>query len=152
LIAGTMKSQRGNGGGGIGPEETLIAAPLTKGSATGDGVNQPGRRQEDDVNLVAYALRKDPGGVGQGHNTNYVAGPLGGGNDGIGRRSEEDLVTHAGVRRLTPTECERLQALPDGWTQLGDTPDSRRYSALGDAVTATVAEWIGRRLMEAECG
>ena len=51
-----------------------------------------------------------------------------------------------GVRRLTPTECERLQGLPDGWTQLGDTPDSRRYSALGDAVTATVAEWIGERL------
>jgi DNA (cytosine-5)-methyltransferase 1 len=51
-----------------------------------------------------------------------------------------------GVRRLTPTECERLQGLPDGWTQLGSTPDSRRYSALGDAVTATVGEWIGRRL------
>jgi DNA (cytosine-5)-methyltransferase 1 len=50
------------------------------------------------------------------------------------------------VRRLTPTECERLQGLPDGWTQLGSTPDSRRYSALGDAVTATVGEWIGRRL------
>jgi DNA (cytosine-5)-methyltransferase 1 len=54
-----------------------------------------------------------------------------------------------GVRRLTPTECERLQALPDGWTQLGDTPDGRRYSALGDAVTATVGEWIGRRLLAA---
>lgn len=53
------------------------------------------------------------------------------------------------VRRLTPTECERLQGLPDGWTQLGGTPDSRRYSALGDAVTATVAEWIGRRLVAA---
>ena len=26
-------------------------------------------------------------------------------------------------------------------------PDSRRYSALGDAVTASVAEWIGRRLI-----
>lgn len=23
-----------------------------------------------------------------------------------------------GVRRLTPTECERLQAFPDGWTVL----------------------------------
>jgi hypothetical protein len=28
-------------------------------------------------------------------------------------------------------------------------PTSRRYSALGDAVTSTVAEWIGRRLMKA---
>jgi DNA (cytosine-5)-methyltransferase 1 len=49
------------------------------------------------------------------------------------------------VRRLTPTECERLQALPDGWTDFG--PDSRRYAALGDAVTSSVAEWIGRRLI-----
>ena len=51
-----------------------------------------------------------------------------------------------GVRRLTPTECERLQNFPDGWTQLGDTADSKRYSALGDAVTVNVAEWIGGRL------
>ena len=53
-----------------------------------------------------------------------------------------------GVRRLTPTECERLQALPDGWTDHG--PDSRRYSALGDAVTASVARWIGERLLAAD--
>jgi DNA (cytosine-5)-methyltransferase 1 len=55
-----------------------------------------------------------------------------------------------GVRRLTPRECERLQGLPDDWTLLDDkTPDSRRYSALGDAVTANVADWIGARLAAA---
>lgn len=54
----------------------------------------------------------------------------------------------ASVRRLTPRECERLQGLPDDWTQLGGTPDSRRYAALGDAVTVPVAEWIGRRLLQ----
>jgi DNA (cytosine-5)-methyltransferase 1 len=52
-----------------------------------------------------------------------------------------------GVRRLTPRECERLQALPDDWTAHG--PDSRRYAALGDAVTSSVAEWIGRRIIAA---
>lgn len=57
---------------------------------------------------------------------------------------EEMRLSGAGVRRLTPTECERLQGLPDGWTLPG--PDSRRYAGLGDAVTANVAEWIGRRL------
>jgi len=56
--------------------------------------------------------------------------------------------TPQGVRRLTPVECERLQGFPDGWTDLGGTPDSKRYAALGDAVTVNVAEWIGRRLME----
>jgi site-specific DNA-cytosine methylase/intein/homing endonuclease len=54
-----------------------------------------------------------------------------------------------GVRRLTPTEAERLQGFPDGWTLLpdGNTPDSPRYRALGNAVAVPVAEWIGRRLM-----
>jgi DNA (cytosine-5)-methyltransferase 1 len=54
---------------------------------------------------------------------------------------------NASVRRLTPTECERLQGLPDGWTTPG--PDSRRYAGLGDAVTSPVGKWIGRRLVAA---
>ena len=68
----------------------------------------------------------------------------GGGKPGQGYGAAR---TPEGVRRLTPTECERLQGFPDGWTAHG--PDSRRYAALGDAVTVNVAEWIGRRLMEA---
>jgi len=57
-------------------------------------------------------------------------------------------VIMPGVRRLTPVECERLQGLPDGWTDPPGlkTSDSKRYCGLGDAVTANVAEWIGRRL------
>ena len=51
------------------------------------------------------------------------------------------------MRRLTPTECERLQGFPDGWSDLGGTPDGPRYSALGDAVTVNVAYWIVRRLL-----
>lgn len=50
------------------------------------------------------------------------------------------------VRRLTPTECERLQGFPDGWTD--GQPDSTRYRQLGNAVCVNVSEWIGRRLME----
>ena len=57
------------------------------------------------------------------------------------------------VRRLTPTECERLQGFPDGWTQIGTaekpTADSHRYKQLGNAVTVNVAEWIARRAMKA---
>ena len=41
------------------------------------------------------------------------------------------------VRRLTPTECERLQALPDGWTAHG--PDSRRYAALSSRISRSSA-------------
>ena len=52
-----------------------IAATLTAGQSS-PGSSAPGRRAEDDVNLVAYALRADPGGTGQGHNTNYVVETL----------------------------------------------------------------------------
>lgn len=51
-----------------------------------------------------------------------------------------------GVRRLTPTECERLQGFPDGWTD--GQSDTVRYRQLGNAVAVPVAEWIGRRIME----
>lgn len=64
--------------------------------------------------------------------------------------------TREGVRRLTPTECERLQGFPDGWTQLEEQidgtpnpkPDSHRYSQMGNAVSVPVAFWIGRRIMQ----
>ena len=52
-----------------------------------------------------------------------------------------------GVRRLTPTECERLQGFPDEWT--AGQSDSARYRQMGNAVTVNVLEWIGKRIMEA---
>lgn len=62
------------------------------------------------------------------------------------------------VRRLTPTECERLQGFPDGWTAWGvndqgkrvEMVDGPRYRMLGNAVTVNVAEYIGRAIMAAD--
>jgi len=51
-----------------------------------------------------------------------------------------------GVRRLTPTECERLQGFPDGHT--ADQGDTARYRQLGNAVAVPVAEWLGRKIVE----
>ncbi len=48
------------------------------------------------------------------------------------------------IRRLTPTECERLQSFPDGWTE--GISDTQRYKCLGNAVTTTVITEIGKRL------
>ncbi len=55
-----------------------------------------------------------------------------------------------GVRRLTPTECERLQGFPDGWTS--GQSDTHRYKQLGNAVSVPVAHWIGNKIMEAQNG
>lgn len=151
----TRQTPQGHGMAGVNDQAVannhVVAAPLTKGGATGEGVNQPGRRQEDDVNIIAYRTHfqggsqqdqlVEPDGVVPtlAHSSNTHSG-----------NHQPKAVLDTGVRRLTPTECERLQGFPDGWTQLGNTPDSRRYSALGDAVTVNVAEWIGGRLPK--CG
>lgn len=183
--------------------DTLIAAPLTSGSHPNS--NAPGRRQEDDTNLVIFqqnqrnevrdlkgiagAIPANPGMKQQNYVTHSLTGeghdasedgtgrgtpliPLdfrqtsrgdkltnkrstgSGGPPGSGVGNEGDpaftvsgrqqgIGTEVGVRRLTPTECERLQGFPDNWT-LG--VDSKRYKALGNAVAVPVIEWIGRRL------
>jgi DNA (cytosine-5)-methyltransferase 1 len=58
------------------------------------------------------------------------------------------------VRRLTPTECERLQGFPDGYTDIQpngkQTPDGPRYKALGNSMAVPVMKWIGERIGTAE--
>jgi DNA (cytosine-5)-methyltransferase 1 len=72
----------------------------------------------------------------------------GGGKPGEGYSAVREGMS---VRRMTPTECERLQGLDDGWTNPdGTAPDGRRYAGLGDAVTATVGHWLGARIRAAD--
>jgi len=51
-----------------------------------------------------------------------------------------------GIRRLTPLECERLQAFPDDWTKYGQDgavmSDTQRYKMIGNAVTVSVIQDI----------
>lgn len=44
------------------------------------------------------------------------------------------------IRRLTPTECERLQGFPDGWTE--GIAETQRYKCLGNAVSVPVVKEI----------
>ena len=44
------------------------------------------------------------------------------------------------IRRLTPVECERLQAYPDNWTQA--LSDTQRYKTLGNGVTVNVVREV----------
>lgn len=63
---------------------------------------------------------------------------------------EESGVTT--IRKLTPLECERLQGLPDGWTEFYDdgkrVADNERYERCGRTITIPVVEAIGRKLHE----
>ena len=44
------------------------------------------------------------------------------------------------IRKLTPIECERLQSLPDNYTE--GVSNSQRYKCLGNAFNAQVITWI----------
>lgn len=55
------------------------------------------------------------------------------------------LTNSTQIRRLTPTECERLQGFPDGWTDC--VSDTQRYKALGNAVTVNVIQDICAQLL-----
>jgi site-specific DNA-cytosine methylase len=64
-----------------------------------------------------------------------------------GSRRHNGVVQAMQVRRLTPTECERLQAFPDGYTKINEkTADGPRYKALGNSMAVCCMEWIGRRI------
>jgi site-specific DNA-cytosine methylase len=65
----------------------------------------------------------------------------------------ETFVLQSAVRRLTPTERERLQGFPDHYTRIpwrrkaaADCPDGPRYRVLGNSMAVPVMRWIGRRI------
>ncbi len=65
------------------------------------------------------------------------------------------LRTGTRIRRLTPIECERLQAFPDQWTAQGlyaqniePISDTQRYKCLGNAVTTSVITFLGIQIAE----
>jgi len=68
------------------------------------------------------------------------------------KTSNQGVLNDTQIRRLTPTECERLQGFPDGWTKKGcegeTISDSQRYKTLGNAVTTNVVKAIGERLLK----
>ena len=49
------------------------------------------------------------------------------------------------IRKLTPTECERLQGFPDGWTE--GFSDTQRYKMMGNAVTVNVIKSLGEKIL-----
>ena len=82
---------------------------------------------------------------GDGRATTGVANTLAA-RMGTGDNNTPVLVEPSTVRRLTPTECERLQGFPDGWTE--GQADSHRYKQMGNAVAVPVVEWVIQGIVE----
>jgi DNA (cytosine-5)-methyltransferase 1 len=104
-------------------------------------------QSKDATDLVVY---------GQSQYSQYSEGGAtlraSGGTNGGG---SENLVCEQAklIRKLTPSECERLQGYPDGWTDIGAVSrsealrgrsDSTRYRALGNSVAIPCVEFVMR--------
>ena len=78
-------------------------------------------------------------------------------NDMLVRGQDKRLLKWI-VRRLTPTECERLQGYQDGWTDIGEwtdtkgkkhkAADSPRYKALGNSIALPQWFWIAQKMKQ----
>jgi len=80
---------------------------------------------------------------------------LGIGNEGdpsytLDKMATQGVAHKMAVRRLTPTEVERLQGFPDGYTDIRpndrETPDGPRYKALGNSMAVPCMRYIGERI------
>ena len=98
---------------------------------------------------VAVALRGRKGGATAelGDEVQNCLRASSGGGD------KPHVLTAMQVRRLTPTEAERLMGFPDGYTAIpwrgkpaDQCPDGPRYRALGNSWAVPNVRWIGERI------
>lgn len=113
-------------------------------------LNQGGYFDGTAETYVAHTLRSE------GHNANSAGiGEAGDPMHALDSTGDATVARQSGIRRLTPTECERLQGFPDGHTAWGiedgrrvELSDSARYRCLGNAVSVPVVEWVLNRLVK----
>lgn len=162
---------RGNGDGQIVPtitgdhesritDYTAIAVDLYNGAVTGDTATS--------ITCRSIASHSGPQvmesyGIGNGQAHSSVTKEKSGTLDTM-HDAQAVAIEHMElpkkiawiVRRLTPTECERLQGYPDGWTDIGEwtdtkgkkhkAADSPRYKALGNSIALPQWFWIVQKM------
>ena len=143
-----------------GHAQSAVAVPVAYGirtantSSNGWGIQEECTHTLDCAQGVAVAFqergRTDGPSLEIGGDVAYaLTAPNGG-----GRAQERNVLTPAmQVRRLTPTEAERLMGLPDGYTAIpwrgmpaDQCPDGPRYRALGNSWAIPCVSWIGERI------
>lgn len=102
-------------------------------------------------NAVAYGIHgnwigRAPENGGNATEPMYDVAPCQTRTDRLG------VVADMQVRRLTPTECERLQGFPDGYTLVTvkgkPAADGPRYKALGNSMAVPCMRWIGEQIVK----
>lgn len=171
IVQASVFDARGNGNGQIVPtitgdhesritDYTAIAVDLYNGAMTGDTATS--------ITCRSIASHSGPQvmesyGIGNGQAHSSVTKEKSGTLDTM-HDAQAVAIEHMElpkkiawiVRRLTPTECERLQGYPDGWTDIGEwtdtkgkkhkAADSPRYKALGNSIALPQWFWIVQKM------
>ena len=145
---------------------TYVAAPL---EASDGHHGYSGPRGDGADNLVAQPLRANRWGGSDSHGdegnvvatdafmlrTHNLTDDAKGDiwlSDKPGALQQSGDMPNQGQYVCAPADPHRMLQTPEstGWLDAcSRCPDGRRYAALGDAVTAVVAGWIGRRILKA---
>lgn len=171
LVRCRVFDARGNGDGQIVPtitgdhesritDYTAIAVDLYNGAVTGDTATS--------ITCRSIASHSGPQvmesyGIGNGQAHSSVTKEKSGTLDTM-HDAQAVAIEHMELpkkiawimRRLTPTECERLQGYPDGWTDIGEwtdtkgkkhkAADSPRYKALGNSIALPQWFWLVQKM------
>jgi site-specific DNA-cytosine methylase len=135
-VSGTLQSKK-TGGYSLNYQNPIaFQVNGSEQAATLRGFGHGWQGQHNTTNAVCWSADKSPTPGKESYSPKKSSS---------GQMVDFSIVQSSGVRRLTPTECERLQGFPDGWT--GGQSDSARYRQLGNAVAVPCAEWIAKRMM-----
>jgi DNA (cytosine-5)-methyltransferase 1 len=157
-VCQTVTSRWGTGGGNV---------PIALQDVTGRDKAQNGKGWSDegvsytvDTHatqgvMEAYSLREDAKANNFSATPLHVTPALQALRPSVQSHHAQTFVADMAVRRLTPTECERLQGFPDGYTNIpwrgkDESPDGQRYKAMGNSMAVPVMKWIGKRIAEVE--
>lgn len=152
-VSGTLRSQ---GGGGVVPPSVVYGFQPRLYSSIREATPTLCATDYKDPMCVGTPLGVIAGNIIGRDNTN------GGNQVGIYESETSPTLTTADrhavihnyvVRRLTPTECERLMGFPDGYTDVPNNgkpaSNSARYKALGNSMAVPVMQWIGKQIQQA---
>ena len=143
-VATACRAKGGSGHGDFESETFIAFDPTQVTSATNRSNPQPGGpchtlAKGAHAPAIAFHGSQDPDVSGD------VTHPC-----GRNQGQETSALTSAGVRRLMPVECERLQGFPDGWTDIPyrgkPAKDGPRYQAIGNSWAIPPVRWIGQRM------
>ena len=120
-----------------------VTRPLAAGSPRGSGYRNDADTAGD---LIAFGWQNSPS---QGASASASVTPT------LDKSKTPGVSDRGGfVRRLTPTECERLQGFPDGWTDIAyrgrPAADGPRYKALGNSMAVPVLAWLLDRIRQVD--